>query len=296
MAASAWGIFQQIEAEGGMIESLMSGRFQQDVEKVRLQKNANIQKRKDVIVGTNTYPNATEELPGPADIDYAAIAKQLAERIAAWKNKRDNSALFTVLDGQIAAKGTAKIDAMISGAEMGATLHELQNAAGLGTLLQKAQPIPLNRAASDYEALRKAAIRLAVAGNKPILHQLNMGPSRRYRMRADWTSAFFQVAGFSVLNEDDYDTVEDALEALRQSGAAIAVITSDDETYQELAASLAGRIKAACSETILYLAGTAGENEAEWEQAGIDGYVNVRTNNYELNRHLLQALGAEISD
>ncbi len=294
MAASAWKIFQEIESAGGIIAMLESGALQDRVEAVRKEKAMNIQRRKDVIVGTNAYPNATEELLKPADIDYAAAAEKRSVCLREWKNKRDNATYFTAIEKIRDVSGAAKIEAMIRASLAGATLAELQASAGLGTLLEKARPIATNRAASEIEGMRLAAAKLVNEGTPPVIHQLNMGPSSRYRIRADWTSAFFQVGGLQVLNEDDYEGVDAAVAALAGSGARVAVITSDDEAYAATVEPLAMAIKAADSEILVYVAGAPGENETSWAAAGVDGYVNVRVNNYELNRKLLEQLGARI--
>ncbi len=294
MAASAWERFQAIEANGGILDMLLSGKLQEQIEATRLEKARNIQRRRDLIVGTNAYPNASEALLSHGDIDHEGIRKQLIATAKAWKNSRDNASLFTVLDEQVGKKGGDRVDGMIKAAGKGATLHELQRCVGLGTLLEKARPIQQMRAASDFEALRIAAKELEQSGTLPLLHQLNMGPSRNYRIRADWTSAFFQAGGFKVLNDDDYDTVAEAIEALRSSGARLAVITSDDETYKAVVEDLASAIRQQLPEVSLYLAGAPGELEETWNAAGVDGYVHVRVNNYELNRQLLETLGASV--
>ncbi len=294
VAASAWKIFQGIEADGGIINVLESGEFQNEVEAVCQKKNKNIQCRRDVIVGTNSYPNATEELLAPAEIDYPAERKELANKLSVWKNNRQNAPLFTVLEGISTTRGIGKVKALIESAASGATLAELQTSAGLGTLHEKARTIKLNRAAGEFEKLRMAAHELEAKGEVPMIHQLNMGPSRRYRIRADWTSSFFQVGGFKLLNEEDYETNADAVVALGRGGAKIAVITSDDETYANTVEDLTRAIKDNCGEVAVYVAGAPGGNEAAWKAAGVDGFVNIRVNNYELNRQLLESLGASL--
>jgi methylmalonyl-CoA mutase len=79
--------------------------------------------------------------------------------------------------------------------------------------------------------------------------------------------------------------------ALTASTAAIAVITSDDATYLESVAPLAAAVKAARPDVTLLVAGTPGDHEAAWRAAGVDDFVNVRSNHYELNQQLLQRAG-----
>ena len=152
--------------------------------------------------------------------------------------------------------------------------------------------LPPHRAAEEYEALRDAAAAFADrTGNAPVILQLNIGPSRKYRLRADWTSSFFAAAGVAIDGAGDFATAAEAIAALTKSQAAIAVITSDDATYLETVASLAAAAKAAKPDVTLLVAGAPGDNETAWRAAGVDDFVNVRSNNYELNRTLLAKAG-----
>jgi methylmalonyl-CoA mutase len=152
--------------------------------------------------------------------------------------------------------------------------------------------LPPRRAAEEFEALRDASAAFAAkTGAAPAILQLNMGPSRKYRLRADWTAAFFEAAGFAVDGKRDFNSIEEAAAALTETKAAIAVITSDDASYLETAAPLAQAIKAAKPAIHLLLAGAPGENESAWRAAGIDDFVNVRSNNYDLNEQLLKIAG-----
>ena len=291
MAAEAWKQFQAIESGGGLPALLKSGAFQADIETVRLEKMKNIQRRKDVIVGTNAYPNAGEELLGGGKTDYRAVTEQVKAALGDWKSLRDTAAVESALK---AVDGAGAVEALIAAAAAGATLAELQQAARLGDSPVAVTPLALRRSAEEFEKLRLAARALAAGGKAPLVHQLNIGPSRRYRIRADWTSAFFQVGGLTVLNTDDYDDLPAALKALSESGARVAVITSDDDTYGNVVEELARGIKQADPAVTVIVAGAPGDNEAAWRGAGVDDFVNVRVNNYQFNASLLQGLGASL--
>ncbi len=294
MASEAWRKFQEIEAGGGIIASLEAGKMQASVEEVRQAKVKNIQRRKDVIVGTNSYPNATEELLKAAKVDYAAAAVERKQALASWKSGRDAAKVNDAISKLAGIDAGTKMDALVDAAAAGATVQEMMTALAGDMEVVKAQPIALKRAAEDFEKLRMAAKTLSDTGKAPVIHQLNMGPSRRYRIRADWTSAFFQVGGFKLLNQDDYADVPEALGALKESGATVAVITSDDETYAATAEALAREITDACEGVTILLAGAPGDNEEAWRAAGISDFVNVRVNNYTFNRGLLESMGADL--
>lgn len=294
MAREAWKRFQEMEAGGGILGALESGSLQESIEAVRSEKMKNIQRRKDVIVGTNSYPNATERLLERPGLDYDAVLVERIGSLEVWKSAREEPEIREALGAVKKASGADRIGRLVDAAAAGATLGEMMEALELGEPGIAAKPVRLKRAAEEFEALRLAARALETAGRRPRVHQLNMGPSRRYRIRADWTSSFFQVGGFEVLNEEDYDDTAAALEALKASGVKTAVITSDDEAYAEVVEPLTRAIKETDPAITVIVAGAPGDNEESWRAAGVDDFVHVRVNNYTFNRALLESLGARL--
>ncbi len=57
----AWWFFQRIENAGGAAEALESGLIQRVVARVRAEREANVAKRKDAIVGTSDFPDLAED-------------------------------------------------------------------------------------------------------------------------------------------------------------------------------------------------------------------------------------------
>lgn len=281
IAAKSWGIFQQIEAQGGMSACLTAGTVQQAVAAVATAKFQNIRRRKDKIVGSNMYPDLKgRKLPlCQPDCKAAHAAPAAPVEPAA---------------GVTPSATAAMVEQAIAAAKTGATRLALAAATGLTSAAETPTitALPPRRAAEEYEALRDASAAFAIAsGSAPTILQLNVGPSRKYRLRADWTCAFFEAAGFAIDGTRDFADQAAALAALTTSQAVIAVITSDDATYLETVAPLATAIKAAKPGVTLLVAGAPGENEAAWRAAGVDDFVNVRSNNYELNRSLLIQAG-----
>lgn len=281
IAAKSWELFQDIEKQGGMIAALENGSVQQTVDAVCKAKFKSIRIRKDRIVGSNMYPDlkgkkldivapectAGQPIPGaqppqPVDVTSSADASMIEQAIAAAKNGASKASIAVAIG--------------------------LPNSEGAPTVTA----LPPHRAAEEYEALRDASAAFAAkTGAAPTILQLNMGPSRKYRLRADWTAAFFEAAGFAVDGARDFLTQDEALKALVESKATIAVITSDDDTYLETVAPLAAAAKAAKPDLTLLVAGAPGDHETAWRAAGVDEFVNVRSNNYELNEQLLKKAG-----
>lgn len=170
---------------------------------------------------------------------------------------------------------------------------EAETATAQVSSTKQVAPTPPYRLAKEYERLRKGCERLkASRGYSPRVLQINLGPSRRYRLRADWTSSFFEVGGFEVLNDKDFADIASVIEEISQVQPDFAILTSDDATYASEGAALANRAKEAYPELRLFLAGAPGENEATLREAGMDEFIHIRTNNYEMLESLLKEVGA----
>jgi methylmalonyl-CoA mutase len=285
VAAKSWAIFQDIEAQGGMTAALQAGTVQQAVAAVATAKFQNIRRRKDKVVGSNMYPDLKgRKLPVHTPVCHSAEAAK------AGLDPFADVAPAAITPGITAAMMEQAIAAARAGA------GRVAIAKGLGLSGPPGGPtvtaLPARRAAEDYEALRDASAAFAArTGAAPAILQLNIGPSRKYRLRADWTAAFFEAAGFAMNGARDFAGIDQAVAAIAASPAAIAIITSDDATYLETVAPLATAIKAAKPALTLLVAGAPGDNEAAWRAAGVDDFVNVRSNNYELNQALLAKAG-----
>jgi len=289
LAEQAWKQFQQIEELGGIKAALESGAVQKRIAKTLADRRMAIAQRREVIVGTNNYPNSIETPLEPAPVDVAGRRDQLAKAVQAHRGARNEASVTQALKAFGSAEQTSA-DRVLTGIEAaaaGATLADLAGARPSVNELPRATAIPFSRAAAEYEKLVDDIKALGTEGR---IRQVNLGPSRRYRLRADWTSAFFRVGGFNVLSDDDYESIDAAVEALQADPTPVAVITSDDETYAAEATQLASRLKAAQPSLRLFLAGAPGEKESEWRAAGIEDFVNVRVNNYAFNSALAKSL------
>ncbi len=61
LCAVAWRLFQDIEREGGAAKALEAGSIQKEVAKVRAEREANIARRQESLVGTSDFPDLAED-------------------------------------------------------------------------------------------------------------------------------------------------------------------------------------------------------------------------------------------
>jgi methylmalonyl-CoA mutase len=257
-----------------------------------------VAKRRTVIVGTNQYPNVRETRISAAARrpDDAALQRKRAAQVAEHRTRSGNAANTTVLaslavllEAQPGSALEAATDAVAQGATLGEICRTLRVA---DTAAARVTPLSIHRAAEPFERLRDAsAAHAAKTGSAPAVFQANIGPSRLYRLRADWTTAFFEVGGFKVLADRDFKETADAAGAALASEAKIVVITSADETYATAVEPLAKVLKAARPGLVVLVAGAPKENEAAWRAAGVDEFVNVASNTLDLLARLLVKAG-----
>ncbi|MEX1060438.1 MAG: methylmalonyl-CoA mutase family protein [Methyloceanibacter sp.] len=61
LCAAAWQLFQEIEQVGGAAKALEAGTIQKAVAKVRAEREANVARRKDSVIGTSDFPDLAED-------------------------------------------------------------------------------------------------------------------------------------------------------------------------------------------------------------------------------------------
>jgi methylmalonyl-CoA mutase len=296
VARKSWSEFQEIERAGGMAQALKDGTPQKAIAGTAAARAENVARRRDVIVGTNLYPNAKET---PLDLtlpDYAAIQHQRSREV---ENHRTSGAANThtsvlsklniLMESKPSHALNAAIEAVLGGATVGEISRTLRAEDGDHPAVRR---VRIHRVAEGYERLREScAAYKKEHGHAPRVFQANLGPSRGYRMRADWTTGFFQSGGLEVLAEEDFDTTAAAAEAAGKSGARIVVITSTDDRYIEDVPTLVPALKRAIDRAVVLVAGAPEDHEEKWKTVGVDDYVNVKVNNQAMLEKLLINLG-----
>ncbi len=277
LAEKAWALFQKVEMTGGIVTALHSGLPQQEVADTKANRLKNIEQRKDIFVGTNMYANTTEKTIDvlPED-DSAYIEKHVAEKLKAGAT----TVQFT--------NETNVVDQAIQFAVNGATVAELATGLGQTEVALAIEPIVPSRGAEKFEEIRQASETYAKEQGESVkVFLANLGPIPSHKARADFTAGFFEVGSFEVLRNNGFMTSSEAAQAAIDSKASVVVICGKDESYQEQAADIIKAIKQENEEVTVMIAGKpADEDEANYRNAGVDEFVHIRSNCYEVLRKL----------
>lgn len=161
---------------------------------------------------------------------------------------------------------TEKLDADLDAAVFAAT-----DLTAEGAEIETLKPY---RGAQAFEALRYKTDVYAKANKRPLAFMLTIGNLGMRKARAQFACNFFAVAGFDVLDNNGFKTVEEGVEAAQKAGAAIVVICSSDDEYAELAPAAFDAIG---GKAIFVVAGAPACTE-ELKAKGIANYINVKSN------------------
>ena len=133
------------------------------------------------------------------------------------------------------------------------------------------EPIQLYRGAEEFEALRLATEK---AAKRPKVFMLTYGNLAMRLARSQFSGNFFGCAGYEIIDNLGFDTVEAGVEAAKKAGADVVVLCSSDEEYAEAAPAA---FKALNGDAIFVVAGAPACSD-DLKAQGIEHFINVRTN------------------
>ena len=127
------------------------------------------------------------------------------------------------------------------------------------------------RLASEFETLRLATEK---AQKQPVAFMLTIGNLAMRQARAQFSCNFLAAAGYKVMDNLGFKTVEEGVDAALEAKADIVVICSSDDEYAEYAIPafqyLNGR-------AMFVVAGAPACSE-DLKAAGIENFINVKSN------------------
>ena len=226
IAQQAWNLFLQVEEEGGMMAAVKAGKVQEAVNASNKARHEAVSKRREILLGTNQYPNFTEMANGKAPMGC-----------------------------QCCCGGEHK--------------HECEKP--IATLNK-------NRAADEFEALR---LQTENSGRRPKAFMLTIGNLAMRQARAQFSCNFLACAGYEVIDNLGFATVEEGVEAAMKANADIVVLCSSDDEYAELAVPA---FQALNGRAMFIVAGAPACME-DLKAAGIENFIHVRCNVLETLKH-----------
>ena len=133
------------------------------------------------------------------------------------------------------------------------------------------KPIKILRGAEAFEELR---LRTEKSGKKPKVFMLTIGNLGMRLARSQFSSNFFALAGFEVIDNNGFVTTIEGVNAAMAAKADIIVLCSSDDEYATLAPEAYQMIN---NKAILVVAGSP-ICQAELETKGIKNFISTRSN------------------
>ena len=130
------------------------------------------------------------------------------------------------------------------------------------------------RAGQRFEALRYRTDRYALTHKRPSAFMLTTGNLAMRKARSQFSCNFFAVAGFEVIDNNGFASVEEGLAAARQAGAEIIVVCSSDEEYADLVPALVPLLN---KKEIVVVAGNPA-CRPDLEALGVKHFIHIRSN------------------
>ena len=196
----------------------------------------------------------------PAVLAEGAFQRQVAENAAALK------------------RDVARIKAPITGVSAHPQLVEAATDIAPGAPPPAAFPAAAGalapiRLAEPFEAFRdRSDALLEKTGARPKAYLVAIGAEPVHRRRVAFMREWFAAGGVEPVYDGEAATPEDAVAKLKASGAELACLCSDDETYAARADAFAAAVKAAGVKG-LTLAGRPGDLEKSLREAGVDDFI-----------------------
>ncbi|MDR2804380.1 MAG: methylmalonyl-CoA mutase family protein [Dysgonamonadaceae bacterium] len=216
IAQEAWKLFLETE-EKGFYELVKTGEIQAAVNASAEKRFKALAQRREILLGTNQFPNFTEKASGKT-------------------------------------KQTPQADACSC-----STGHEPI------TLLNK------KRLGEPFETLRLSTEN---SGKEIKAFMLTIGNLAMRLARSQFSSNFLACAGYKVIDNLGFETVEQGVKAAREAQADIIVLCSSDDEYAVFAPE-AHRLTG--GKEILIIAGAPACSD-ELKAQGITNFINVRSN------------------
>lgn len=134
------------------------------------------------------------------------------------------------------------------------------------------KPIRLYRGAQAFEELRLETEKL---NYRPKVFLFTYGNLAMRKARANFSTNFFGCAGFEVIDNPGFTTVQEGIEAAQKANSDFVVICSSDDEYPEIVPAITEALK---NNTNLVLAGFPKDHIDSFKALGLQHFIHVKSN------------------
>ncbi|MBT4871796.1 MAG: methylmalonyl-CoA mutase [Marinovum sp.] len=247
LADAAWQLIEEVDAMGGMTKAVASGMPKLRIEEAAAQRQANIDRGKQVIVGVNKYRLEEEDDIDILDIDNDAVREAQLARLQSIRKSRDDARCDAALSEitRRAAEGGNLLEAAVEAARARATVGEISMAMEKVFGRHRAEVKTLAgvygkayEGDSEFEKIQQSVEQFAKEeGRRPRMLVVKMGQDGHDRGAKVIATAFADI-GFDVDVGPLFQTPEEAAQDAIDNDVHVIGISSQAAGHKTLAPKL----------------------------------------------------------
>ncbi len=146
------------------------------------------------------------------------------------------------------------------------------------------------RATHAFEQLRLKTDRFAKTNKRPLAFMFTFGNIGMRKARAQFACNFFACAGFEVVDNNGFKTIDQGVDACIKNKADIVVVCSSDDEYANIVPEIYEKLK---NNAIIVVAGYPKAIIDDLKSKGIKHFIHVKTNILESLQNFQNELGIE---
>ena len=264
LAEAAWQLIEEVDTMGGMTKAVASGMPKLRIEEAAAQRQANIDRGEQVIVGVNKYRLEEEDDIDILDIDNDAVREAQVARLQTIRESRDAARCDAAL-GEIsrrAAEGGNLLEAAVEAARARATVGEISMAMEKVFGRHRAEVKTLAgvygkayEGDTEFEKIQSSVEQFATEeGRRPRMLVVKMGQDGHDRGAKVIATAFADI-GFDVDVGPLFQTPEEAAQDAIDNDVHVIGISSQAAGHKTLAPKLIEVLEARDAGDILVICG-----------------------------------------
>ncbi|MBY6162240.1 methylmalonyl-CoA mutase [Mameliella alba] len=264
LAEAAWKLIEEVDEMGGMTKAVESGMPKLRIEEAAAQRQADIDRGTDVIVGVNKYKLEKEDELDILDIDNQKVRDSQIARLENIRANRDEAACQAALDEltRRAKEGGNLLEAAVEAARARASVGEISMAMEKEFGRHRAEVKTLAgvygaayEGDEGFAAIQKSVEDFAEAeGRRPRMLVVKMGQDGHDRGAKVIATAFADI-GFDVDVGPLFQTPEEAAQDAIDNDVHVIGISSQAAGHKTLAPQLVQELKAQGAGDIIVICG-----------------------------------------
>jgi len=144
------------------------------------------------------------------------------------------------------------------------------------------------RISAEFEELRNRTDRYSATNARPKVWMFTYGNLAMRKARAQFAAGFFGCAGFDVVDNLGFKTIEEGVKAAKVAKPDIVVLCSSDEEYADMAPQAFDALK---NQSIVVLAGYPKNLLENLKKTGLTNLIHVKSNVLEELKRYQKELG-----